>query len=491
MERLVFGLIQDPQSLETELGGPLWTPLEGNLPQREAYEHPAFETYYGGEPGGGKTDLLIGLGLTKHRKSLILRRQATQLPEIVDRLKEILGDKLSRFFRASGNGGTFYNIPGGRQIQLGGCDDERDKQKYKGRAHDQKAYDEIGDFLESQYIFINIWCRSVITGQPCRVVATGNPPTNADGEWVLRRWGPWLDPQHPYPAKSGEVRWYTVLSDEEVEVETGDEFEYKGDIIQPRSRTFIRAGLADNIILSVTDYRASLQALPEPLRSMFLRGDYAASKSDHPWQVFPTAWVEAAMARWTGKPAEGMLQTAVGVDVARGGKDKTVIAPRYANWYAPLTKIPGVLTPDGATAAKYVYDELRDEAYVNVDIIGPGTSVFDTIKALGTEIYAINFGAGSGKYDKHRRLRLVNKRAEAYWRFREALDPASGEDIMLPFDRELLADLCSVRYKLTLGGILIEKKDDIKERIGRSPDCADAVVYASVLPARALDKRLS
>lgn len=51
---------------------------------------------------------------------------------------------------------------------------------------------------------------------------------------------------------------------------------------------------------------------------------------------------------------------------------------------------------------------------------------------------------------------------------------------MLPDDRELYVDLCAPRYKIQLGGILIESKDEIHKRIGRSPDCGDAVVMAAV-----------
>ena len=49
-------------------------------------------------------------------------------------------------------------------------------------------------------------------------------------------------------------------------------------------------------------------------------------------------------------------------------------------------------------------------------------------------------------------------------------------------DNELLADLTAPRWKMTVSGVQIEKKEEIEKRIGRSPDCGDAVVYA-VMPA--------
>jgi hypothetical protein len=84
--------------------------------------------------------------------------------------------------------------------------------------------------------------------------------------------------------------------------------------------------------------------------------------------------------------------------------------------------------------------------------------------------------------DKSGKLKFVNVRAASYWKFRESLDPDGEERIMLPPDNELLADLCAPQYKLLAGGIQIEPKEDIIDRIGRSPDCGDAVVLASFSP---------
>jgi hypothetical protein len=69
-------------------------------------------------------------------------------------------------------------------------------------------------------------------------------------------------------------------------------------------------------------------------------------------------------------------------------------------------------------------------------------------------------------------------RAECYWRFREALDPASDSNVALPPDSELEADLCTPRWIPQSNGFKIESKEDIKKRLGRSPDCADAVVLS-------------
>jgi hypothetical protein len=90
-----------------------------------------------------------------------------------------------------------------------------------------------------------------------------------------------------------------------------------------------------------------------------------------------------------------------------------------------------------------------------------------------------------GSAESHKRLNKLhpfhNKRAEAYFKLAEALSPdqPGGSVVQLPNDAALKADLCSVRFKITpRGTVLLESKDEIRKRIGRSPDRADAVVLA-------------
>jgi hypothetical protein len=72
-----------------------------------------------------------------------------------------------------------------------------------------------------------------------------------------------------------------------------------------------------------------------------------------------------------------------------------------------------------------------------------------------------------------------NCRSAAAWNLRELLDPARNAKLALPPDDELLGDLTSIHWKPMSGGkIQIESKDDIRKRIGRSTDRADAVIYA-------------
>jgi hypothetical protein len=176
----------------------------------------------------------------------------------------------------------------------------------------------------------------------------------------------------------------------------------------------------------------------------------------------------------------------VGVDVARGGRDQTLLSRRRGLYFDELQAHPGTFTPDGPAVAGLAVTaatEGEHKACVNIDVCGVGASPYDFLRQImGERARAVNFGEGSTERDKSGQLSFHNLRAEAYWRLREALDPVNGEGLMLPDDTALLADLCAPRWSLTSRGILIESKDDVIKRLGRSPDRADAVVLAHFRP---------
>jgi hypothetical protein len=429
-----------------------------------------------------KTDTILGLAVCRHRRSLILRREATQLRAIIDRLREVLGG-LGRF---NENTGVWRGLPGGRQVELGGIAAPGAENKYRGRPHDLLAFDEADQLPESAVRFLMAWLRTTTPGQRCRAVLTFNPPSCAEGRWLLAYFGPWLDRKHPRPAAPGELRWFATLPDgREVERPDGTPFVEGREAITPRSRTFIPSRVTDNPWLMATGYLAQLQALPEPLRSQLLHGDFAAGVEDDVWQVVPTAWVEAAQARWTPAPPAGQPLTCLGVDVAYGGADQTVIAARHGPWFAPLKKYRGPATDSGQKAAFLVLKEHDGKALIHVDAIGYGAACYESLKErVGKLACAVNVAESTEWFDRSRKYRLTNVRTAAYWLLREALDPEAGDGLALPPDRELLADLTAPRFEVRSSGIVVEPKERLRERLGRSPDAGDAVALAHLRPRR-------
>lgn len=460
-------------------GLPIWMPQVG--PQSEALNSPADIIFYGGQAGGGKTDLLLGASLTTQEHSIIFRRESVQLVGIEERMTKILGTR-----RGYNSTDGVWRLPGNRVLELGSVKEPGDWMKYQGRPHDCKMFDEITHFLELQFRTLIGWMRTDNPKVRQRVICAGNPPTSSEGEWVIRFWGPWLDPRHPNPAKPGELRWFiTDGAGKDQEVPGPGQYPIEGDPVPvtAKSRTFIRSSVDDNLYLSMTGYKATLQALPEPLRSQMLRGDFQAGRSDPVWQAIPTEWVKAAQARWKPLDKKGRM-TALGFDVARGGIDKSTAARRHGQWFDELVQAPGVVTDTGPKAAGFIAPLLRDKAPVCVDAIGVGASALDSLEGLGIVCVPVVGSAGSGQLAKESGLRFKNKRAEMYWRLREALDPTAPDPIALPPDPELLTDLCAVRYKVVQAGkfaaLLMRDKDEIREELGRSPDKGDAVAQTFV-----------
>jgi Terminase large subunit, T4likevirus-type, N-terminal len=473
-----------------------WLPDPRNEPQLEAYHSDADLLLFGGAAGGGKTDLICGTALNNHTNAVIFRRQSTDLRGIEERLLELAG-------RDGWNGTTKVLRLGSKLIELGHLDKPGSEESWRGRPHDFIGFDEGAQLSKHKIRFTLGWLRSAKASQRRRAIIGSNPPTGGEGEWLIEWFAPWLDPKFANPAIQGELRWAVTAPDRDGttvwipqnapivftgglgwryardhEIAQGDANE---SVVYPKSRTFIQSLLRNNPFLANTGYRAQLQSLPEPLRSQLLNGDFVVGREDHEWQVIPTAWVKAAQERWKPQPPGAM--TAMGVDVAQGGGDRTVLAARHGPWYAPLVERPGVLTPTGSHVAALVVEVRRDAAIIVMDMGGGyGGAAKQRLNDNKIEVVSFNAANGSIERTKDRQLEFANKRAEVYWRFREALDPdqPGGSPIALPPDPQILGDLTAPRWKLTARGIQIELKEDLKraERLGRSPDKGDSIVIA-------------
>jgi hypothetical protein len=283
-----LGAMPEQERKECEAGavaltaGRYFVPNAG--PQTDAYFSDADEVFYGGGAGGGKSALLCGLAIEEHKKAIIFRREYPQIKGLVDEVHRQLGTRDG--YNAHEK---VWRLPKGNELEFGSVQHEDDKEKYQGRAHDLKGFDEITHFSQSQYRFLIAWNRSTEQGQRCRVVATGNPPISAEGTWVIKYWGPWLDPTHPQPAEPGEVRWFLMKDGQSVQVDGPGPhgLDAKGQPIMARSRTFIPARLEDNPDLMATGYASVIEGMPEPLRTMMREGRFDVGQRDAEFQVIP------------------------------------------------------------------------------------------------------------------------------------------------------------------------------------------------------------
>jgi phage terminase large subunit len=201
------------------------------------------------------------------------------------------------------------------------------------------------------------------------------------------------------------------------------------------------------------------------------KGDFPTEGED---TLIPLAWIEAAMERWEDTPETDPVE--LGVDVARFGSDKTVIAPRKGRKVLPLEVYAKQDTME--TAGKSIIAYRREGAsIIKVDVIGLGGGVVDRIAEQGFPVAGINVAEAANEPE-----RFPDLRSELWWNLREQLDPnplANPDPIALPPDDDLLADLSGIKYKNdSRGRTRVEAKDDMKKRLGRSPDRGDAVVLA-------------
>lgn len=470
-----------------------WRPLPG--PQLDAYTSAADIIGYGGAAGGGKTDLIAGLALCEHQRSLIIRREKAQTEGVVQRLTEIVDSTIGYNSQKS-----IWRLPAGRGgiVEFGGLDNLGDERRWQGRPHDLKAFDEATEQRESQVRFVMGWTRTNDPSQRTRVLMTFNPPTTAEGRWVIEFFAPWLDKQHAlYPTPPGVLRWAAMIpgkdgkttdvwldrADQFVLVDGKPHYDFDGSkftpeqVITPKSRTFIPARVTDNPYYVASGYIATLQSLPEPLRSQMLYGDFQAGIEDDPWQVIPTTWVEAAMERWQ-RPARLAPMDSIGVDVARGGKDDTVAARRHGMWFDEPKAMQGEATSDGPKVAGQVMGLKRDGAVIHLDVIGVGASPYDFLRQAGQQVVGVNVAESATRTDKTGRLRFFNLRSQLWWAMREALDPANNTGIALPPYPRLKTDLCAPLWSLSGGTVKVEGREDIIKRTGKSPDYGTAYILA-------------
>jgi hypothetical protein len=465
--------------------GMRWIPNPG--PQTDAYFCKADVLLYGGQGGGGKSELGLGLAFTAHRRSLILRRQYTDLGALIDRALEINGTR-SGF---NGSPPPKLTTPDDRLIRFGANQRLGDEQSWQGQPFDLKVFDEACQFLEMQIRFHLGWLRSTVEGQRTRAILPSNPPVTADGQWIVGMFRPWLDITHPKQAKAGELRWYVTDPDgKDFEVDGPELYQFPGvaKAVLPHSRTFIPAELRDNPYLIRTNYQAQLDALPEPLRSAIRDGNFMAARKDDEWQVIPSAWIVEAQKRWTANPPAGVPMCAMAVDASGGGDDPMTIARRHDAWYAPMIEVAGKDIPKdriGTYCAGIVVSHRRDEAKVIVDLGGGyGGGIFEHLKTNSIDVDGYKGAASATGRTRDRQMSFVNKRSEVIWRFREALDPdqPGGSPIALPNDPLMVADLTAPTWEPVShkGGmaVKVESKEDVCARLGRSTDRGDAVVMA-------------
>lgn len=194
-------------------------------------------------------------------------------------------------------------------------------------------------------------------------------------------------------------------------------------------------------------------------------------------QLIPTDWVAEAMRR---EAVFGLDDALVcGIDIARGGDDNNVIRFRRGldARSIPVIRIPGSETRDTTLfIAKVctVVSEQRPDA-VFVDSTGVGGPVADQLRRLmpGVPIIDVNFASKAP--DRH----YANMRTYIWWQMRESLRAG----LAIEESTDLETELTAPEYGHNAGDqIALEKKSEIKKRLGISPDDGDSLALTFTFP---------
>jgi len=168
----------------------------------------------------------------------------------------------------------------------------------------------------------------------------------------------------------------------------------------------------------------------------------------------------------------------VGCDPAREGKDATTFIRRQGRIAWGLeSHIHLDDMAKAGVARKILEAEPVDMMFIDR---GGGSGMYDRLVEMGfgKRVRLVNFGGKAFDPDKYK-----NRRAEMWDGVRIWLE--SEEEVQLPDLDTLQADLCAPGYKYTsTTQIQLEAKDEIKKRIGKSPDEGDALALTFAEPVK-------
>ena len=185
--------------------------------------------------------------------------------------------------------------------------------------------------------------------------------------------------------------------------------------------------------------------------------------------IIPFHLVEAAINR--DVVLDETAKMVWGLDVARFGTDKTVLAKRQGNVITEVNGWQGLDLMQTVGRVKAEYDGLPISirpSEIMVDVIGMGGGVVDRLRELGLPVRGINVAESPSMGDTY-----TNLRAELWFKMRGWLEQRGAK---LPRDEQLIAELSTIRYSfMSSGKMKAESKDEMRKRGLPSPDFADAV----------------
>ncbi len=284
---------------------------------------PADIIVYGGAAGGGKTYALL-LEMLRNKDvpgfgAVVFRKNFNQITaegglwdasyKIYDQVKGAEPRKSPRLH---------WRFESGAKMGFAHIDREEDLSKWQGTEIAYIGFDELTHFSKHQFLYMLSRNRSTCGVRPY-VRATCNPDADS---WVADFISWWIDDEtgYPIPARSGVMRYMTVISDNVYWADTPEELEemYGIERDQCKSVTFIASSLQDNKILMSSDpgYIANLKAMTEVDTERLLYGN---------WKIRPKAGMffkRTQVARLLDEMPTDLVAVCRGWDLAATDEDE-------------------------------------------------------------------------------------------------------------------------------------------------------------------------
>ena len=434
-----------------------------NDKQMEFHTAPEMYKLFGGALGGGKTAALINEGIQLNLDypgnfGLLLRKTWPSFRDtVLPQLEKFLDSRLVTNWNKSEKQIDMIN---NSRVRYGGIGDRPDDwEKFMSGEYGWIALDQAEQFTEKEFMMLATRLRLNLPGIQYFFLLSCNPNIG----WIKERF-----------------------------IENNKE-----------DHVFISSLPTDNLANLPANYISNMKKILTPVYvKALLEGDWEAV--GEPDNVYNYIIAQKAKHR----KLERGLPVEIGADVARAGDDESIIVLREGLRITLHNKAQG---HDTMRTTGEIWKCCQDRIIphwkdrissisIKVDADGVGGGVVDRLKEQKSEkqtLYTTMILDRLNEEDRKKRVeegyklrikileihgaakakdkvRFKNQRAEIHWGLRELL-----EDLDVPNDRELITQLMALKYKQNSAGqIEIIPKDKIKEKLGRSPDYAEAVIYS-------------
>jgi PBSX family phage terminase large subunit len=323
-------------------------------------------------------------------------------------------------------------IKGAVKINYGGLDSQEAIKKFNSAEYAYIFIDQAEEINRDDYGMLKGTLRLKIRNQelPYKMLLTANPAEC------------WLKQDFIYNNNLGRKRFLPAL---------------------PSDNPFLASTYIDNL-------KEAFKHRPELLEA-YLYGNWENLEEEN--AVIKTLWVRQAVNRELRFNPEDKITVA---DIGAGGDDTVIY--NMQGYEIKKQDISGE-KDTMKTAGKIIVhaNDFRSDLIV-IDKCGLGQGVYDRIKeVLGSSRNHIVYGLNSAEKPENETLetQFLNKRAEMWWYTSKLFSDCLTT---LPLDELLIQELCAPKYEIigSSGKIKIEAKEDIKLRLNRSTDKADAYV---------------